>query len=196
MNENNTHHLSIRVNGLSMDLTSWNPVRDAPAPDGKQIHATIESAPSTRPSIGEYWPGQGGIYIGDYRGVADCSVYGLIVALEADIGRAAWGPNGERDLSEWDGLGNTLRLNKECQAAKLAAEYTRDGLTDFYLPARRELQLAAANVPDKFGAESWYWSSTPNGELYAWAVDFEYGITRRCIRISEFRVRPFRRFIY
>ena len=148
-----------------------------------------------RPLIGQEWPGQGGIYAGDFRG-GDGSIYGLIVAPEQDIGIATWGPNGERDLSDWDGLENTRRLVNECPAAKLAAGYTRDEHTDFYLPARRELQLGGANLHETFGKESWYWTSTPRAEHYAWAVDFEYGITDFNFRLTEFRVRPFRRFIY
>ena len=150
---------------------------------------------SGRPAIGEYWPGQGGIYAGDFR-TGDGTVYGLIVAKEEDVGRARWAPDGERDLSDWDGLANTAALRNECPAAKLAGDYVRDEHTDFYLPARRELQLAAANLHDTFGKESWYWTSTPHGEYYAWAVDFEYGSTNDGTRVNEFRVRPFRRFIY
>ena len=148
-----------------------------------------------RPQIGEHWEGQGGIYAGDLR-AGDGSIYGLIVAPEQDIGRATWGPNGERDLSDWDGLENTRRLVNECPAAKLAAGYTRDEHTDFYLPARRELLLGAANLHDTFGKESWYWTSTPRAEHYAWAVDFEYGNADYNDRYNEFRVRPFRRFVY
>lgn len=149
----------------------------------------------SRPAIGDYWEGQGGHYAGDFRG-SDGSVYGLIVSPGDDVGRAAWGPTGERELSDWDGLANTGRLRNECPAAKLAVGFERDVHSDFYLPARRELQLAAANVPHLFGKESWYWSSTPSGEHYAWAVDFEYGDTDLNYRRDEFRVRPFRRFIY
>ena len=163
---------------------------DQPAAEAQAIHPI-----ATRPAPGEVWPGQGGIYIGDFRAQAG-RLYGLIVAPEEDIGRAAWGPEGERDLSDWDGLGNTRRLRNECPAAKLAADYTRDGHSDFYLPARRELNLASANAADLFGTESWYWSSTPYSNGYAWAVDFEDGYTDRDTRRSEFRVRPFRRFIY
>ena len=149
-----------------------------------------------RPQIGEHWEGQGGIYAGDLR-AGDGSIYGLIVAPEQDIGRATWGPNGERDLSDWDGLENTRRLVNECPAAKLAAGYTRDEHTDFYLPACRELLLGAANLHDTFGKESWYWTSTPRAEHYAWAVDFEYGSTSYDFRRDyEFRIRPFRRFVY
>ena len=80
-------------------------------------------------------------------------------------------------------------------AAKLAAKYTNDGCTDFYLPARRELQLACANLHDRFGKESWYWASTPQ-EDGAWAVAFEFGLTDDRSSLNEFRVRPFRRFVY
>lgn len=161
---------------------------DTPAPVPTQTAAG-------RPVIGEYWQGQGGIYAGDFR-AGNGAIYGLIVAQEQDIGRATWGPNGERDLSDWDGLDNTRRLGSESPAAKLAAGYTRDEHSDFYLPARRELQLGAANLHDTFGTESWYWTSTPYAEHYAWAVDFENGFTHYNHRYHEFRVRPFRRFIY
>ena len=161
---------------------------DAPMP-------TASRSVACRPQIGEHWEGQGGIYAGDFR-AGDGSIYGLIVAPEQDIGRATWGPNGERDLSDWDGLENTRRLVNECPAAKLAADYTRDEHTDFYLPARRELLLGAANLRDTFGKESWYWTSTPRAEHYAWAVDFEDGVTDNYFRRNEFRARPFRRFVY
>ena len=149
-----------------------------------------------RPQIGDYWDGQGGIYAGDFRG-GDGSVYGLIVGAEEDIGRARWAHEGDMpNLTDWDGLANTAALVESCPAAKLAAGYTRDEHSDFYLPARRELHLAAANVPDKFGKSSWYWSSTPYSGSYAWAVDFEDGYTHDDYRYREFPVRPFRRFIY
>ncbi|WP_159918021.1 DUF1566 domain-containing protein [Pantoea sp. 18069] len=165
------------------------------SPEPEAVTAAPTPDDTGRPAIGEYWPGQGGIYAGDFR-TGDGTVYGLIVATEEDVGRARWAPDGERDLSDWDGLANTAALRKDCPAAKLAADYVRDEHTDFYLPARRELQLAAANVPDKFGDDSYYWTSTSRGEYYAWAVDFEDGDTLSRNRHFEFRVRPFRRFIY
>ena len=153
---------------------------------------------STLPKIGEYWEGQGGIFAGDFR-ADDGTVYGLIVAdcgTAQDAGRARHCENGERDLSQWDGMDNTQRLKNGCPAALLATQHVADGHDDFYLPARRELQLACANVPHLFGADSWYWSSTPYGESSAWAVDFDCGFTDDRHRHNEFRVRPFRRFIY
>lgn len=154
---------------------------------------SLAAADIGRPAIGDLWPGQGGIYAGDFRG-GDGTIYGLIVAPEQDIGRARWAPDGERDLSDWDGLENTRRLRNECPAAKLAAEYTRDGHSDFYLPARRELLLPAANLHDTFGTDSWYWTSTPRGDSFAWAVDFESVSVFNYDRDNEFRVRPVRRF--
>jgi len=165
------------------------------SPEPEAVAAAATPDDTGRPAIGEYWPGQGGIYAGDFR-TGDGTVYGVIVAKEQDVGRARWAPDGERDLSDWDGLTNTAALRNECPAAKLAGDYVRDEHSDFYLPARRELQLAAANLHDTFGKESYYWTSTPHGEYYAWAVDFEDGLTGYDYRNYEFRVRPFRRFIY
>lgn len=145
-----------------------------------------------RPRIGEYLVGQGGIYAGEILG-DDGTTYGLVIAEPQDVGTARWAPNGERDLSEWDGLTNTSRLRNECPAAKLASDYEADGHADFYLPSRREMMIALANVPHLFGKDSWYWTSTPRSESYAWAVDFEDGYVDDRSRLNEFRVRPFRR---
>ena len=160
-----------------------------------------QGIPADRPAIGQYWPGQGGIYAGDFLG-GDGVIYGLIVAdcgPAQDIGKAPWGQNGSLALSDWDGLRNTTALiAADHPAAKLAAEYIHDGCTDFYLPARRELLPASANLHDRFGNESWYWTSTPyeDGENNAWAVYVKYGYADDTIRCNDFRVRPFRRFIY
>lgn len=154
--------------------------------------------PDGKPQIGDYWPGQGGFYAGDMRG-DDGTVYGLIVSdcdVAKDVGTAAWGPSGKHELSEWDGLDNTQKLAANHPAAKLAATHSADQHNDFYLPARRELQLACATVPHLFGTDDWYWSSTPRSEDYAWAVDFEGGNASSHRRRYEFRVRPVRRFIY
>lgn len=150
--------------------------------------------PAQRHKIGEYLAGQGGIFIGDIKG-DDGVLYGLIVSQEEDVGRAAWGPSGKLELSEWDGLSNTNAL-RDSPAAKLASAYERDGHCDFYLPARREMLIAMANVPGLFGKEDWYWTSTPSLDEYALAVDFELGLVDDYRRLNEFRVRPFRRFAY
>lgn len=155
----------------------------APAPVSQQHYV-----------IGEYAQDQGGIFAGVIHG-DDGVDYGLIFAPEKDIGKFSWGPEAELDLSQWDGLGNTNRLNKEDHpAAYHAASYERDGHLDFYLPSRREMMIALANVPHLFDPDGWYWTSTPVGDWGAWAVDFEYGNVRCLSRHYEFRVRPVRRF--
>lgn len=144
-----------------------------------------------RHKIGEYLSGQGGIYIGDIQG-DDGLLYGLITPNQ-DVGTAAWGPEGDLDMSSWDGLSNTNALSDKYSAAKLARDYEADGHCDFYLPSRREMMVALANVPDLFEKSSWYWTSSLRGS-YPWAVDFENGSVDVTSRHYEFRVRPFRRF--
>lgn len=200
--ENQTVHITIAPpNGIpaigAAFLRAFMPVTEDSGADGMEFAAQTQ-APAGRPAIGDYWPGQGGFYAGDMRG-DDGTVYGLIVSdcdVAKDAGTAKWGPEGQHQLSEWDGLANTQALGASHAAAKLATTHSADQHSDFYLPARRELQLACATVPHLFGTDGWYWTSTPRSEDYAWAVDFEYGRTNGNVRDDEFRVRPVRRFIY
>ena len=145
------------------------------------------------PKIGEYLTGQGGIYAGDIRG-DDGVRYGLVFGTD-DLGEHKWGPDGKHDLSEWDGLTNTNHLRDDCPAAKLASDYEADGHVDFYLPSRREMIIALANIPHLLAKDSWYWTSTPCSKSLAWAVDFEYGSASINFRYVEFRVRSIRRFV-
>lgn len=161
----------------------------------------LSSTPSrlSRPAlIGATLPGQGGIYAGDILG-DDGTVYGLVVAEDDLQGTYQWSPSeGEIQASSWDGLVNTnalLRLSSEYPAARAAKAYSADGHADFYLPAKRELQIIAANLPHLFQPKP-YWTSTPYGSRNAWAVYFEYGFVDRWSRYREFRVRPVRRFTY
>jgi hypothetical protein len=150
---------------------------------------------SSSPRIGEYLTTQGGVYIGDILG-DDKVLYGLIIGEEIDIGIAEFGYEFKGDLSQWDGLSNTNSLRGKSPAADLAANYERNGHCDFYLPARRELMVALANVPQMFNPKDYYWSSTPRGNDCAWAVYFENGNVLNTSRDYEFLVRPFRRFTY
>ncbi|HWL30001.1 MAG TPA: DUF1566 domain-containing protein [Burkholderiaceae bacterium] len=161
----------------------------------------LSSTPSrlSRPAlIGATLPGQGGIYAGDILG-DDGTVYGLVVAEDDLQGTYRWGPDEcEIQASSWDGLVNTnalLRRSRNHPAAHAAKAYSADGHADFYLPAKRELQIIAANLPHLFQPKS-YWTSTPYGSDGAWAVNFEYGDVNYWSRCNEFRVRPVRRFTY
>lgn len=156
------------------------------------------AAPIHQVKIGEYLPGQGGIYAGDILG-DDGVVYGLVASAEDLSGVYAWGPeDGERKASDWDGLVNTnslLRHDKAHAAARAAKAYGADGHADFYLPAKREMQIIAANLPHLFQPKP-YWTSSPYGSNDAWAVRFEDGGVSHWGRRGEFRVRPVRRFTY
>jgi len=160
--------------------------------------ASRPAQPVHQAKIGEYLPGQGGIYAGDILG-DDGTVYGLVVSSEDLDGTYAWGPeDDERQASDWDGLVNTntlLRQDKTHSAARAAKAYGADGHADFYLPAKRELQIIAANLPHLFQPKP-YWTSTPYGSYFAWAVFFELGSVNDWARSSGFRVRPVRRFTY
>lgn len=152
-------------------------------------------AKATRPRIGEYLTMEGGIYVGDMLG-DDKVLYGLIISEEIEIGTVKFGKEFKEELSQWDGLSNTNSLRGKSAAANMAGNYERNGHCDFYLPARRELMVALANVPNFFNPKDYYWSSTTRGNDCAWAVDFENGYVSYSSRIIEFRVRPFRRFTY
>lgn len=157
--------------------------------------------PVHQAKIGQYLPGQGGIYAGDILG-DDGVVYGLVVASEDLDGTYAWGPDyGELTASTWDGQVNTNDLLRYAAvravaltAARTAKAYSADGHADFYLPAKREMQIIAANLPHLFQPKP-YWTSTPYGSCSAWAVTFERGTVNTWNRYNEFRVRPVRRII-
>ncbi len=164
-------------------------------------YAAIDAVPAGVPALGSYWPGQGGYNAGLVRGEDGAPDYYLIVPQLTEQLSAAWGGYGEEvegASSASDGLANTRALladSNEHPAAKLASEFTADGHNDFYLPARRELQLAEANVPELF-EKAYHWSSSQRSATSAFSLDFEDGwLTYGTRKSSEFLVRPVRRFI-
>lgn len=173
----------------------------------RALEQTFHGAPLTAdlvstlsaPPLGVYWPGEGGHNAGLVRGENGAPDYYLIVPSgPAAETKAEWGGY-ERETdgasSHSDGLANTRALlgdSAEHPAAKLAAEFTSDGHTDFYLPARRELQLAEANVPELF-SKAWYWSSTQSSAGSAYPMAFEHGWQGYTGKDHERLVRPVRR---
>ena len=73
-----------------------------------------------------------------------------------------------------------------------AAEYRGGGFADWFLPSREQLEIARIYAQDKF-EKARHWTSTPYVSGFAWAVGFEDGSVFINDRLSEFRVRPFRR---
>ena len=163
-------------------------------------YAAIEPVNSGAPTLGSYWPEQGGYNAGLVRGEDGAPDYYLIVPELTEQLRAAWGGYGEEvegASSASDGLANTRALladSNEHPAAKLASEFTADGHSDFYLPSRRELQLAEANLPELF-EKAYHWSSSQRSAYHAYNADFEDGWLLNVHKDFEFLVRPVRSLI-
>lgn len=152
------------------------------------------------PPLGANWPGQGGVNGGLMRGLDGGRDYYLIVptGADAEFEELKYGP---RDLevkgadSAWDGLANTKALltsGKSHPAAEACVGFTRDGHSDFYLPARRELQTAEAVCPEVF-SKVWHWSSTQRSANDAFIMYFGGGYQDSLDEDDELRVRPVRR---
>ena len=161
---------------------------------------TLQATAKPIPAIGEYWPEQGGINAGLFRGDGTSAPYFLIFA-ENDSGNAAWGAYGTDECgakNAHDGQTNTRALlasgNKH-PAAELASAHEVEGLRDFYLPSRRELALCSANIPEAFEKSGWYWSSTQGSPSYAFVQDFEGGCQDIIFKDGEHRVRAVRRVL-
>ncbi|MCI3945501.1 hypothetical protein K0038_02543 [Pseudomonas syringae] len=154
--------------------------------------------PSSVPALGAYWPGEGGVNAGLMRGIDGGRDYYLIVPTGDDLGELKFGGYGveiDGAGSASDGLANTQALvasEQKHPAALACVKFSADGKEDFYLPARRELQLAEANVPEVF-AKGWHWSSSQRSAYYAFIQYFVDGYQFSNGKLNEFRVRPVRR---
>ncbi|KWT10593.1 hypothetical protein CFBP3846_03684 [Pseudomonas syringae pv. avii] len=163
-------------------------------------HISAANAPSVVgiPALGSYWPGEGGVNAGLMRGIEGGRDYYLIVPTSDDLGELKFGGYGEEidgAGSASDGLANTQALvasEHKHPAALACVKFSADGKDDFYLPARRELQLAEANVPEVF-AKGWHWSSSQRSAYNAFNQTFVGGVQSYYGKHDELRVRPVRR---
>jgi hypothetical protein len=167
--------IQVVVDGHSFEVPLQSNVTPLTAP-------AIPTAP--RPvRIGEYWAEQGGVLAGLMRGENGKPDYFLIVPTDpaAEVERIEWGGKGKNEenaCSEFDGQANTLALAVDSEVEHPAAQWAHElaigKFDDFYLPARRELSLMYANVPELFKKE-WHWSSTQYSEVYAWIQNVDNG---------------------
>lgn len=128
--------------------------------------------PLTPPSIGTFWPNQGGIYAGVVRGNKGQPDYHLIVANPA-VEKVTW-----KDAGAW-------------------ARGLQVGLhTDYDLPLRKEQAILFGNVPELF-ENDWYWSCEQfAGDAgYAWCQSFYYGLQSDNGTSYQLRARAVRRVI-
>lgn len=156
----------------------------------------------TLPAFGTYIAGQGGFFSAILRGPTADGVqqppYALLVsdAAAGEIEAVTWGEYKDTPgtSSRTDGQSNTdAMVQAECPAALRVREISIDGHTDFYLPALGELNSAAANVPELFSTDDWYWTSTQVSRDGAFVQGFEGGLSYWSSKGTERRARAFRR---
>lgn len=163
----------------------------------------MQAHPITLPAFGAAIPGQGGHFAAIMRGPVVDGIeqppYALLVADAAagEIADVSWGEYG-KDVpgtsSRTDGLANTIAMAAaNCPAALRVQAITIDGHSDYYLPALGELNSAAANVPELFNTDGYYWTSTQGSRDYAFVQGFEDGDSYWSSKDDERRVRAFRR---
>lgn len=121
-------------------------------------------------SIGQIWPGQGGIYAGLVRGVDGKPDQHLILAEKQMDGSANWSA-----CVEW--------------ANGIEAE----GLADFTLPQRAEASILFANLKDRL-KQRWHWLAEAEGSSYAWCCSFLNGYQSYDFRSFEGCAVAVRRF--
>jgi len=122
------------------------------------------------PSIGQPWPGQGGIYAGTVRGQDGQPDYHLIVYPH------------DLDDSDWN------------NALAWAKEITEDGHSDFTLPHRHEQAILFGNVPELL-QKAYYWSGTQHASYLdcAWYQSFDNGGQDYSLKDHQLRARAVRR---
>jgi hypothetical protein len=86
---------------------------------------------------------------------------------------------------------------KNLYAAGVADDYVANGITDWWLPSKDELQKMQENLNNKgvggFAA-AFYWSSSEANAYYAWEQNFNYGSQNYSTKDSAHYVRPVRAF--
>jgi hypothetical protein len=157
----------------------------------------------TLTAFGVVIPGQGGLLAAILRGPTVDGIeqppFALLVsdAVAGEFEDIAWGEYG-KDVpgatSRTDGKANTdAMVLASCPAALRVRDLVIDGHSDWYLPSLGELNSAAANVPELFGTDGWYWTSTQGSRLSAFVQCFDFGYSYYDLKVTGRRVRAFRR---
>lgn len=150
-------------------------------------------------TIGEAFGG--GYYIGDVTivGGADAGTYAVIMANAE--GSYAWRSSGSTVIgasSLKDGKANTATMISAGShpAATYCDGYSKDGYTDWYMPAKDELHLAYTNK-SSLGVLglgfSYKWSSSEFAVNTAWSEYFGSGYQEAGTKSTSYAVRPVRR---
>lgn len=158
------------------------------------------AAPIIPPAVGQYWPGQGGYFMGTMPAIGDLPARHLIFGTEAPK-PLTWGPYGttvDGANSRTNGATNTAAIlahkaarGGDFPAAEWAAAYTADGHTDFHLPSQADLFFASLQPAGIFPM-AWHWSSTQDSGSSAFIQSFEVGNSDWSFKGDDFRVRAVR----
>lgn len=193
----------INIRNLHISVSIFLPEQLAPGVSFLEPGTVVPAAPATPardaltpPAIGDYWPGQGGIY-GGLRHYPEGLCH--IIFAKVDVGRHAYGEYGTNveATSNIDGRENTaILVNRDGShpAADAAYAYTCDGHNDFYLPSSGELHHGYLYLPESF-EKDWYISSTQRSAHNAYLMDFEDGWLSSLGKGNERLARPVRRFL-
>lgn len=191
----NIRTLNLTVNILEAEAPA---VTILPSVKDQFTEALKKFAPDslTPPAIGDYWPGQGGLY-GGLRHYPEGLCH--IIFAAKDVGKHAYGEHGTsvEATSNIDGLENTaILVNRDGShpAAEAAYAYTCDGHNDFYLPSSGELHHGYLYLPESF-EKDWYISSTQRSADYAYSMDFGGGWLLNYGKSDERLARPVRRIL-
>ncbi len=160
---------------------------------------TAQKLPKTQLRIGEFSLEDGGVFAGIMRGERGQPDYCLFVPTDETASAILQYGGAGAELtgasSDFDGLANTLALcnsGQDFYAAQFTKELVIGEHNDFYLPARRELSLCYANVPELFETR-WHWSSTQYSANFAYVQNFGEGRQNFNHKVTGYRVRAVRR---
>ncbi|MFZ6690264.1 DUF1566 domain-containing protein [Undibacterium sp. SXout20W] len=136
--------------------------------------ATIEPIIVTPPSIGAFWPEQGGIYAGVVAGKNSEPDYYLIHSTS------------DFELTD-------INWTNAIEAAKKEI----NGFNGWSLPDRREARLLFINSQGSFDTDEWYWTSEQDAHNtdYAWVQGFDGGSQGYVHKSYEYRARAVRRLL-
>ena len=218
----NTGDQTISRTGLTVTLTNGGTYQDSintyTAGTGIDITNNVVSL-ETKHYVGELYGGGIVFY------VYDNGQHGLIASLDDLDGGSgvAWSNIDDVEIGAsakdyYNGIGNTAAIIAQSghtnSAAKLCADYSNNGFTDWYLPSTLELRemdnsiLIINNVlandgdvttnsfhleytPPTYGR---YWSSTETTNNYSWVYDFNSGYCASIFKDHTYRVRAVRAF--
>jgi hypothetical protein len=144
------------------------------------IEVTVTGLPY--PAVGQYWKGQGGLYLGpvvDDEG-KQC---GRLVAATTPAGeliklKGAYGSYGKRIGADSyrDSAANTAKMLKnDSSLAREAAALKLDGHQDFSVASQCHLNILRAQLPKQAAGVGYVMSSTEDDADCAWCQNFSYG---------------------